>query len=158
MGFLSKILKKEAGKLVSEAIDSVVDTVKETVNDNGDVRVSGGSSRNIEMLWGEEGLRERLKDVLKREWAEYDIRENIPAEEMNAQKGARAYSYGIYQDGQPKAMLMVLSDTDHCEYKRKDIRLAKQACEAKGVPYMNFIGHLPNTTEYISTRLRENVR
>lgn len=103
----------------------------------------------------EKGLRERLEEVIRNEWSEYELRREIPASELGADFGAKKYSYGLYYNGQPKAMMMVL--TDRNEYRKKSVMLSKDACYEKGVAYMNFMSHLPNRSDYISRRLRENI-
>ncbi|MCI8288134.1 MAG: hypothetical protein HFH89_10835 [Lachnospiraceae bacterium] len=42
-------------------------------------------------------------------------------------------------------------------YCRRDVRLARMACELKKIPYMNFMDYMENRPEYISQRFRENI-
>ena len=74
---------------------------------------------------------------------------------MDAAFGARKYSYGLYKDGAPKAMILVLDGRS--QYCRKDTRLAHEACKEKGVFCMNLMMHLPNRRSYIAEQLRNNV-
>ncbi len=148
MGFLTNLLKKEAQKLASEVVSDVVSDFMPGSN------VSKPVTKKKEQ-GGERGLRERLEEVFSQEWSDYELRRNISAVELGGQPEARAYSYGLYQNGEPKAMFMVLNDRNH--YRKKDVVLARKACEEKGIPYMNFMSHLPNRTEYISQRLRDNI-
>ena len=93
--------------------------------------------------------------IVTEEWPGYELRKDIPAGELDASFGARKYSYGLYKDGTPKAMILVLDGRSL--YCRKDTRLAHEACRAKGVFCMNLMMHLPNRRSYISEQLRNNV-
>ena len=103
----------------------------------------------------EDELRLRLETIIAEEFSEYELRKEIPAAEMTSYDGAKDYSYGLYLNGTPKAFIMIMENKNH--YMKKEVVLAKQAAEQSGIPYMNFMPHLPNTPEYISNRLRQNV-
>lgn len=127
MGFLSNLLSREAKKLASDVISNVGDSLKEEFNipTKHQTATASGYAATKKEQDGEAGF------------------------------GAKKYSYGLYYNGQPKAMMMVL--TDRNEYRKKSVMLSKDACYEKGVAYMNFMSHLPNRTDYISRRLRENI-
>lgn len=152
MGFLSNLLKNEAKKFVSDMVENVVDNV---LND-ADGKVTSNANTSVKRSIDEKGMRSRIEYVLKEEWSGYEIRRNVSASEFMAEEGARDYSYGIYQDGQPQAMLMVLNNRNHG--RLKEICKSRNACDRMRIPYMNFYSHLPNDIEYISNRLKENVR
>lgn len=96
-----------------------------------------------------------LETIIAEEFSEYELRRNVPASEMTSNSQARDYSFGLYLDGSPKAFIMIMKDKN--DYRKKDVVLAKQAAESNGIPYMNFMMHLPNEPEYISNRLKQNV-
>ena len=135
---------------VSDVLDKAVDTAK---NKKGFVPKASDTNRKES---GEKLLRQRIENIVSSQWEGYELKKNVSPEELFAEDGARTYSYGIYQDGQPKAMIMVLTNRNH--YKSKGVELARQACKSQGVAYMNFMTHLPNTEDYISQRLCENIR
>lgn len=159
MGFFSDLIKRETKKIMSDVVDNAIgDTFKKPVSEtstsagmNG--KISSDSRKRRES--GERELRKRLEQIFAEEWADYEVRKNVPASELNAQPEAKTYSYGIYWCGQPKAMIMIL--TDRNQYRKKEVRLAGDACRMNGIPYMNFMSYLPNTCEYISKRLKENI-
>lgn len=131
MGFLERLLKKETRKVISNVEDSF----------------DGGESV----------LRERIEKIVAEEWADYELKREVPSSVMAAPAGARAaYSYGIYKDNSPKAMIMILSGNN--DYRRKEVRLARMACEDKQVAYMNFMSYMANRPEYISERLKKEIR
>ena len=142
MGFLDGLFKKEAKKFVSGMVDKAIDNV-----------MNGGSA-NVE-LTGTAGLRARLEGVMKNEYADCELRQNIPASEMGAEYGAADYSYGLYKNGAPVALFNIIENRN--DYKKKPIRMAKAAAEMNNIPHMNFFSHLPNETGYISQRLKKEI-
>lgn len=105
---------------------------------------------------GEQELRRRIEKIIAEEWPGYELRKNVPSGVMEAPSDAREfYSYGVYRDNVPKAMIMILKDNN--AYCRRDVRLARMACELKKIPYMNFMDYMENRPEYISQRFRENI-
>ncbi len=172
MGFLDNLIKRKTKEIISAAVSSAVDGfVSSSINGKSESTVSNGittygdttysttksSSRaNTGEYGGEAGLRTRLEKILEEEWSGYEIRRQVPASTFGAAEGAWDYSYGVYAGGQPKAMLMVLNNRN--DYKRKAVLDAQGACKANGIPYMNFLSHMPNRSDYISQRLRDNIQ
>lgn len=148
MGFLDNLFKKEAKKFVSGMVDKAMDSVM------GGSSSLSGKSDNV-TLTGEAGLRARLEQVVANEYSEYELRQNVPSSEMFAEPGAVDYSYGMYKNGAPVAMINVISNRN--DYRLKRFRLAKEAAVNRGIPHMNFFAHLPNETSYISERLRKEI-
>ncbi len=177
MGFLSDLLKREARKVisnvVSSAADGVIDTFANTEEKSQQTQaaksspvqtakptaasVSSATDNIDEEHCGadESVVNHRIEKVAAEEWAGYELRKNIPASEMGAADGARPYSYGLYLNGTPKAMILVMWDPTG--YRKKNTRLSHEACQAKGVYCMNLMLHLPNRRSYISEMLRKNV-
>jgi len=143
MGFFDNLLKKEAKKFVSGMVEKAVDSA-----------INGGTAGNVK-LSGVAGLRANLESVFSNEYADYEIKQNIPSTEMGAEYGAVDYSYGLYRDGCPVAFINVIENRN--DYSKKCFRMAKQAAENNRVPHMNFFAHLPNEISYISERLRKNI-
>lgn len=100
---------------------------------------------------GEKVLRQRLQDVFAQDFADYEVRTNFDAGVPKARK----YSYGLYYNGTPRMMIMVIDNRNHTY--RKDVRLAREASASYGVPYLDFYTHLPNEVDYIRNRIRENM-
>lgn len=149
VGFLGDFFKKEAKKLVSEVVENVMNEgtagfVQGQTASSGRARYSGVGT-----------LRKRLEGVIEKEYSDYELRREIPAQQIGAEPEARNYSYGLYQNGSPKAFMMILDNRNH--YRKREVVLAQKAAFANGIPYMNFMSHLPNETDYISERLKENI-
>lgn len=173
MGFLDSLLKKETRKIISGVVDSVVDSVTDNIRNTQRSGSSAGTNTVIssagtntvsssadadeeDCSYKDAVLRARVEKVFSEEWSGYEVRRDIPATEMGAPEGSRAYSYGLYLQGQPKAMVMLLGDGS--DYKRKAVVLSHKACEQKGVFCMNLLEHMPNRRLYISQRLKDNVK
>lgn len=159
MGFLDNLIKEGTRKLVSNVVDSVFDGIK--ANNANAVSPSNGNAAAVQgpdeedCCYDEAVIRARVEKVFSEEWSGYEVRQNVWAHEMGAEEGSNDYSYGLYLNGQPKAMVMVLDSSDG--YRRKSVKLAHKACEEKGVFCMNLMPHLPNRRSYISKRLKDNV-
>ena len=176
MGFLDRLLSREAKKIISNVVDNVVDKVKDNVNDNMNSTTQQNSSygnptsRNQNTYAApscvddpdeqhceceESVVRARIEKIAAEEWSGYELRRDIPASEMGASPEARDYSYGLYLNGNPVAMILILDIDWH--YRKKDVILAHEACEKLNVFCMNLLLPLPNYRSYISKRLRDNV-
>lgn len=162
MGFLDKLLKSEARRLVSSVVSNAVDDVINNLSGDTGTKTTTTTAQTTtsnkdeaDCCYNKNVVCARIEDVAATEWADYELRRNIPASEMNAQEGARDYTYGLYLGGEPKAMIIVLEEPAH--YRKKDTLLAHEACKAKGVFCMNLMLHLPNRRSYISEQLRKNV-
>ena len=152
MGFLDNLLKKGTSKLISDVVDSVVDNLK---GNTTTAYAAAQDSDEEDCRHNAAVIRARVEKVFAEEWSGYDVRQNVWAYEMGAEEGSRDYSYGLYLDGQPKAMVMVLDSAD--DYRKKSVTLAHKACEEKSVFCMNLLPHMPNRRSYISKRLKDNV-
>lgn len=160
MGFFDKIFTKETKKFISDMVDKAVDNVTggNSSSANTSTNKSSGTSLNTSgnaSQLGEPALRARLEQVISEEYSTYELRQNIPSSELSAGQGAVDYSYGIYKNGKPVAMINVI--TNRNDYRLKRFRMAKEAAVKMGVPHMNFFTHLPNEKSYISERLKKEI-
>lgn len=152
MGFLDSLLKKGTSKLISNVVDSVADNLK---GNTTPAYAASQDSDEKDCCYKASVIRARVEKVFAEEWSGYEVRQNVWAYEMGAEEGSHDYSYGLYLDGQPKAMVMVLDSAD--DYRKKSVKLAHKACEEKGVFCMNLLPHMPNRRSYISKRLKDNI-
>ncbi len=174
MGFLDNLFGKETQKAISNALGSVISEVNDLVNDvtdavnqqtNGTAASNQSNGRSVQnqpvspvrkKSLTERELRSRLEKIFSEEWSSYEVRKDIPSSEFNAGEGARPYSYGLYLDGQPKALFMILTNRNH--YKLSAVVKSQKASQEQNIPYMNFMTYLPNDIDYISQRLRSNIK
>lgn len=155
MGFFDNLLKSQVRKVISNAVDNAVDNWMDKSNQNNAQPVAANPDES-DCCNNESVVRSRVERVVAEEWPGYELRQNIPASAMGAPFDARSYTYGIYSNGIPKAMIIILDNPNH--YCKKDVRLSHEACERQGVFCMNLLLHLPNRRSYISERLRTNVK
>lgn len=173
MGFLDNLLKREARKLVAGVLDEVVDTVTDNIRDSVKDGNTSGSKGNTkrqnaggqsvydpesDCCFSSEVVADRICTVVSEEWGDQiDFRMNIKTSEIGAEPGAlECYTYGIYHEGKPVAMVVIL-DPPADDYWNKRTRLAKEACEYQNIGYVHFITRLPNRTSYIREQLKKVV-
>lgn len=180
MGFLDNLLRREVRKVISNAVDTVVDdTLKnafgkdggnsgtgngaasvgnsaahyDTANVRKENRKATGSDGNS----GESLLGKRIEEIAAREWPEYELRKQIPSSQVEAPEGAEPFfEYGFYRDGKLVAVIKFLGDNN--AYCRKSVRLARQACKEHQVAYLHFMSYMMNRPDYIAERLRKEIR
>lgn len=162
MGLLESILKRQVRRIVNNAIDEAVDnTVGVALRDafgqngkEGTQNFSQSSNPSVARSKGPSGeklLRQRLTDIFAQDYPDYEVRTNLDSGVPKARK----YSYGLYYNGTPRMMIMIIDDRNHANLK--EVRLAREASANYGVPYLDFYTHLPNEVEYVRNRIRENM-
>lgn len=158
MGFLGDLLKKEAKKVVSNAIDNVTGSFTGSSSEKNDYSSAGADkthAKRNEEGGGEAGFRDRFEEIIAEEWPGYELVQNVSAYDFGAEDGARDYSYGLYYNGEPKAMIMIIRGSN--EYRKSEVVKAMNACERQGIVYLNFMVYFPNRRDYISNRLKEEI-
>ncbi|MDE7062886.1 MAG: hypothetical protein K2O73_06550 [Lachnospiraceae bacterium] len=172
MGFLDNLIRRETRRAVYSVVDSAVDKVVNSAKQNISNNQNNSNPNNSASAYhqseqpvqatsasasgsGEAELRRRIEHIVATEWSGYELRSDIPASVFNAKPDAHNYSYGIYHNGVPVAMIMIIG---HNRYTNRDIRHAQRACEAQNIPYMNFMHYMQNKPEYISGRFRNTIR
>lgn len=157
MGLLNSLIRKAVSTMVDSAVDSVMKNVHGKDSSGTTSSATAKRGAGDEYCRGESDLRGRIESIVAEEWPGYELRKNVSSKEMLAQDGASEfYSYGIYHDGVPVAMIMLLNENN--AYRRRKVRLAQRACEEQKVPYMNFMTYMANYRSYISERLRKNIK
>lgn len=176
MGFLDNLLKKETRKIISGVVDSVVDNVMDNVkgaikgNDssagtksspNVSIKINGRTmvEKNRENETGDDAdccfdenvVRQRIEMIAAEDWPSYELRRDVPATEFGADERAHGFDYGLYLNGQPKVMIMLL---DHYQYRSQYVRCAHAACKSQGVGSFHLLMHLPNRKTYIAEQFR----
>ena len=96
--------------------------------------------------------RERILEVLANEFPQYAVKENVSPTTIGGMGRFMDYSIVVYDGDVPKLIMMLIGKTTsyHREY-----RWSREEAEKKGIPFINFIRHYPNTPEYISDRLHK---
>lgn len=172
MGFLDNLLKKEVRKIISGAVDNVMENVKGAIKGN-DPSSAANSSPNVSVktngrtiiekgrenetgddadcCFDENVVRRRIEMIAAQDWPGYELRRNIPATEFGADEQAHGFDYGLYLNGQPKVMVMLLNQY---QYRSSYVQRAHAACKNKGVGSFHLLMHLPNRKTYIAERIK----
>ena len=174
MGLLDKILKEgkdalnevlsdenieKAGKLfdtIKEKVEEqgidlkeVVNSFKEENNNTSDVKFEEKYLNEDEE---DVPCKDKILNVLNNEFAQYQIKENVSPTTLGGQGKFMDYSIVVYENDKPKLIMMLIgkTTTSHREY-----RWSKEEALKNNIPFINFIKHYPNTSEYISDRLHK---
>lgn len=179
MGFLDKLFHDKTRRAISHAVNSAVDNVINTVKDgikdnfstetaetapNINVSIHGSTpvkrgredetGDNAHCEGDENTVRRRIEKIAAEDWPGYELRQNIPAAEFGAGPKTRSFDYGLYLDGQPKVMIMILKQYQH----RNDcVNRAHNACEKSGVGSFHLLMHMPNRRTYIAERIKASM-
>lgn len=167
MGFLERLLKKEARKIISSVVDDVVDNVIDTIRDSDNDKetpnntASAGTTPVATSVCGDEDraqsafdVANRIQKVVDANWGDkLEIRRNISPSEIAAEKGAMNGTFGFYYNGSLIAIANILDDGT--DYWHKRVRLVKDACQSQGIGYTHFIMRLPNRISYIEEQLKK---
>ena len=176
MGLLDQLIKEGADILKEVASDEnkekaaeLLNSLKGTLEEHaGDLKnladafqkeVGNDKKENMEYQESyfepvEDGTtsRERILEVLRNEFSDYTVKEDVSPTTIGGTGRFMNYSIGVYKDDVPKLFIMLIgkTTTTHREY-----RWSREEAEKKGYPFINFIEHYPNTPEYISNRLHK---
>lgn len=151
MGFLDRLINREAKRFISSMVDSVTDNLAEKTK----TAINQASSNSDEDDCNNNAavVKQRIQKVLSEEFGNCELREQISAQDIGAGYIDWKYTYGVYRDGYAIAMINILDNRN--AYMKKAVIESKNECENQGIGYVHFMLHLPNRKSYISQRLRE---
>lgn len=95
---------------------------------------------------------EKLKEVLREDFSQYDVIENVSPVTLGGSGKFLNYTFGIYSDGKPKLLIMIVG-RNTCRYRT--YRWSKEVAEKNSIPLINFLEHFPNEVPYIRERLSQ---
>ena len=176
MGLLDELLKdgadilKEAAsdenkEKATELLNSLKDNLEKHAADLKDLaesfRKDAGNGSKEETEYKESSCkpaeevttsRERILGVLKHEFPNYTVKENVSPTTFGGQGRFMDCSIVVYETETPKLIIMLIGKTTtaHREY-----HWSREEAEKRGYPFINFVKHYPNTPEYISNRLHK---
>lgn len=157
MGFFDNLLKNAVNKSVSDVLTKAINIVSDSISSTD--QTSAAHPSKTKMRGTEVVVRARIEEIIARDFPSLELRRDVPAYEIYAyaEDGAQNYTYGLYLDGQPKAMIMLLDEDNHNLYRSSKITKAKRACENACIPYMNFMLYMSNRPEYITERFKNTI-
>ena len=149
-------LKDGIGDLAGELKDKVGDINLEELK--GALNAEKSSESSYDESYFEEDptdtrtCKEKILEVLKSEFPEYEAREEVSPRELGGTGKFMDYSILVSKDGAPKLAIMLIGKTtaSHREY-----RWSREFAESKGIPFINFIHFYPNKIDYITQRLHK---
>ncbi len=179
MGFLNRLLKKEASKILSGVVDQVVDSAKEALNQAGfpagesvsratdapvgsgqEVYTGGGAGSSFEISADEEScygeadvVETRIRNALAENFADCELVRNVSAGSIGLYGIEWDFTYAIYKNGAPVAVINLLYNQN--DYRRKVVLQSKEACAGKGIGYTHFLMHLPNRYSYVEAQVKK---
>ena len=156
--------KEKAGALLKSlkgGIGEAAEQLKqkaEGLNRDGQWRAGPSQGSAAGDAYEEDGdgrsCREKLLEVLGTEFPQYTVKENVSPSIFGERGYVMDYSMVIYDGAAPKLVIMIIGKTTTAH---RSYRLARQAAEAKGVTFLNFIEHYPNRIDYITERLHKYI-
>ncbi|MBQ1393905.1 MAG: hypothetical protein II919_05655 [Lachnospiraceae bacterium] len=148
MGFLENILKKGLEQLNEQYMNSQNEKKSE-------VKSETTSKREVSQSVSNESLHDRIRKVLRENYSEYEVRENVPAGEFGEKNDGMPYSFVLYHGGSVKLTIMVLNGRN--DYKLKRVVNAHKASKNAGANCINIMSYLPSTYEYINQRIYDHL-
>lgn len=100
-----------------------------------------------------ERVEQAVAEVTASESFYYELRRDVAPQELGGNESMHPFTYGLYYNGAPKLMILVLEQS--WGYKKKDVMAAHELCRSRGIACMNLMLHLPNRKSYIINRVRE---
>lgn len=143
-------LENVAGELKEQLKDVDLEGLKQSLKTGADTARAEAKQEYFE----EDGrdCKEKILEVLAKEFPQYTVREDVSPSELGGEGKFMNYSLVVSEGEVPKLVMMLIGKTTtaHREY-----RWAREIAEKKGIPFLNFVVHYPNTVPYITERLRK---
>lgn len=173
MGFLDSLLNKGTRMVKKAAKEAMVDAADEIirglVNDGketsttrtttatGTTTTAKSVSGNSTVPAGYESVKDadvedKLRAVFAKEFPQYEIKENVSPVTLGGTGRFMDYSFGVYENGEPKLFIMIISSNTCAS---KFYRWSKEQAEQANVTMINFVGAFENKMDYIINRLHQ---
>ncbi|MBQ6696138.1 MAG: hypothetical protein IJN16_05485 [Lachnospiraceae bacterium] len=158
----AKMLKQAATEAMENAAEEIFSGLKETGGSTASASTSRtstsqeGTSRvntpsGYEALEGEM-VDDKLRSILAKEFAQYEVKEQVSPTTLGGTGKFLPYDFGIYENGVPKLFIMVVYNNT-CAHR--DYRWSKEEAARAGVPMINFVYAFENKIDYIINRLHQ---
>lgn len=165
MGFLDRLLKNATTQALTNIVKDALSD--DNANTQSAYSAQGSSSVGANTFHSNKSFHEKLNGILLYEGNTCEMRQSIPAEELEAQfaqsiftrSGGRcapnAISYGIYKNGAP--VLYIRLWDSYADYNHTANRQVKAFCDSRGIKMLDFFNYLPNEESYMAERIRTNL-
>lgn len=166
---------REATRTLTNAVsDTVSNAVNNKIRDMVDDKVAPVVNQQVNRISeAAEAVREhgkqavfevKLKEILENAGG-YELKNNVPLEEIEQQYGQNAYthgrnrcycepeaiSYGIYQNGVCKLYIRLWKE--YSIYSRVANREVWEFCHQWDIPMLDFFEYMPNEVSYMKNRI-----
>ncbi len=152
----AKMLKEAAVDAISDVADGVLDGIKG--EDSAVVsKQSAKARRAVDVPAGYEDIANatvdvKLRKILAKEFAQYEIREQVSPTTIGGTGTFKAYDFVVYENGVAKLFIMVVYNNT-CA--KRDYRWSKEEAARAGVPMINFVYAFENKIDYMINRLHQ---
>lgn len=165
MGFLDNLLSKNAKRLISDVARAATDAVsnelgqsiRDTIHGNNTTDSApatpySANRTDSTAYTGNLEVDEKLRNILKSEFPQYEVREEVSPETLGGTGKFLPYSFGVYENGAPKLFIMVVYNNTCAD---RLYRWSKEEAEKAGVTLINFVHAFENREDYIINRLHQ---
>ncbi len=163
MGLFDALLNKGAKMLkqaATEAMENAAEEILSGLKENGGSTASTSTTRTaapVSISTGYEALEDemvddKLRSILAKEFAQYEVKEQVSPTTLGGTGKFLPYDFGIYENGVPKLFIMVVYNNT-CAHR--DYRWSKEEAARAGVPMINFVYAFENKIDYIINRLHQ---
>lgn len=163
MGLFDALLNKGAKMLkqaASEAMENAAEEIFNGLKESGSSTASTSTTRTaapVSTSTGYEALEDemvdvKLRSILAKEFAQYEVKEQVSPTTLGGTGQFLPYDFGIYENGVPKLFIMVVYNNT-CAHR--DYRWSKEEAARAGVPMINFVYAFENNIDYMINRLHQ---
>ena len=171
MGLLDRVVKKAVGDVLADKASDLIGQVtgqnpstrgqsvypaQQAPSDPGWQPQQASQDTGWERGFNRRGLPSiEYKDhawfatMLKENFSEYLIREYVPVAELGGD--GKPYDFLLIRNGAACGAIML---TEHNKTNNRAFKGAKAACQAAGVPFINFFDFMANEPGYVINRIR----
>lgn len=159
MGFLDRILKREAEKLVNSVIDGFAEKASGANTANQPTAAASGVlSKEEESCYKSAAVvAQRIEKVLADHYQGYTFRRDVPIADFGQKQYKTCSKYTIDYvisdpSGRETAAVMILN----CGMESKNWTASLyRILEDRGIRHAHFLLHLPNRTSYVEEQLKK---
>jgi hypothetical protein len=152
MGLFDKVVKSVVGGKVEDLIEQATGRRGDYPAQQTSQSTSASDRHrfvNVPVPAGNRPDHAYFAQLLQEKFAQYQIKEYVPVAELGG--SGKDYDFGLYEGGSLRGVIML---TEHNRDNNQAYKGAKAACQAAGLPFINFYLHMPNERGYIINRIK----
>ena len=154
MGLFDKIAKKLTSSAIENIVKTVTDNVNQAVGNNKDeTPASDVQTAPVRSTVEKADVKAYFAEILASEFGQYQIRENVSLSEFGAQ--GRPYDFGLLQNGQFAAVVVLAG---HNKTRNHPYWNSEKKAQELNIPFINFYTHMPNERGFVINRINRLIR